>query len=466
MKKTGMFITIICCILSISYSCSDDDKTNNTIYISQLEAKRGEVQYILDNSEYGTVLGTYPEKSKSILETAIADLNMFIDKLVKNENTNQEEVNVALIKADTALKEFKNSIMVNVSEEERSLQRLKNTVIELETLLTTSVYGDEAGTYPQESKSILTNVIGELKTLIDNVVLGQVQLIDEMATEAIRRANDAIDSFQDTKHKEEVIYNLYVDGNKGGYIDFGYKEEFANFGTNQHAAFTIELWVRIDEYCNNPYEDNSTYLSACNDSPWGGWRVYSRYHNGDNNDLIRASITYSDNGNIKLWEPNYGAPRLGYQKWMHFAIVYAEDGLPNEDQDERFRMYYNGERKGESIRLGQDVRHWAYNYANYKNAKIPMTAFCRLKENGDRMEYFSGSIKYMRIWKSAKTSDEIKKSSQGDNAVNPNDPNLVCAWDFVASSKDLKQEEVKIKDITGRHTATLKGAFSWKPIDY
>lgn len=28
-----------------------------------------------------------------------------------------------------------------------------------------------------------------------------------------------------------------------------------------------------------------------------------------------------------------------------------------------------------------------------------MTAFCRLKADGTRMEYFKGSIKYMRIWK-------------------------------------------------------------------
>ena len=472
-RMNGLVIVVVSCICGFSSlmfsGCSDKDvEDNNRQYIMQLNEERSVIEYLMEDAIYGTVPGTFPKASKVILETMIAEIFEFIDKLNAGEHTDQQVVNAFIEKAEGAVKKFKDSVIVDVSQEERNLQQLKNKMSELQNLLVNSVYGDVPGTYPEESKTILEIAIQELEILINGVTSGEiVSLTNEMVIEAIQKADGSVDDFRDTEIKKETIYNLYVDGNQGGYIDFGYKQEFADFGANQHAAFTIELWVKIDEYCNKPGEDNSTYLAASNDSPWGGWRIYSRYHNGNQDDVIRTTIAYkkdADKQNVDLWEPLYRSPLLGYQKWMHFAVVYAEDGVPGEDQDERFRMFYNGDKKGESIRLGQDVRQWSYSSTSYTNARIPMTAFCRLREDGSRVEYFSGFIKYMRIWKKARTADEIKKAAQGDYSIDSSDPNLVCAWDFVVSEKNLNKEQLEFTDLTGRHTATLKGSYSWKPI--
>lgn len=461
----GCLCMVSCVLLA---GCSDDDgQDNRKQYITQLTEERNVVDYLLKNSTYGTEPGTYPEKSKTILETAIAEIDDFISRLNNGEAADRQTVDALVEKTEEAMKKFKDSVILDVSEEQRNLQQLKNKLSELQNILDTSVYGTEPGTYPESSKSILNEAIRELTALIDEVASGSVTLTNVMVEEAIQKADTEIDLFRETQIETETFYNLAVDGNNGGYIDFGYHKEFADFGDKQHAALTIELWVKIDEYCTKQHEDNSTYLAACNDGPWGGWRVYSRFHTGGNDDLIRATIAYDKAGQVDLWEPSYGSPLLGYQTWMHYAIVYAEDGVPGEDQDERFRMFYNGEKKGRSIRLGQDVRHWAYTADAYHQAQIPMTAFCRLKADGTRMEYFSGSIKYMRIWKKARTADEIKASAEGNYTVDPADPNLVCAWDFVIPETELDMTKTEFKDLTGKYTAVLKGGaenFTWKPV--
>lgn len=470
MKQFSLLLTLLCCMFNATfYSCSDDDKTDNSLYVSQLNAKKGEVEYLLQNSEYGTAPGTYPEFSKTILENSIKELNTLISKLDEGENTSQETVNTWLAKADAAMKDFKDTVLVDVPEDQRNLQQLKNKRTELEILLGTSDYGTTPGTYPEESKGILNTAIVDLNTLIDGVISGTIgELTKEMTDSAIKTANEAIEAFQNTQNLEDKIYNLYVDGNNGGYIDFGYHQEFANFGTNQNAAFSVELWIKIDEYCNAGGEDNSTYLSACSDNPWGGWRVQARFHNGNDGDLIRVSLPLdktADGQGISLEEPNYGIAKAGYKKWMHYGFVYSENGVPGEDLDERFRMFYNGEKKGGSIRIGQEKRIWTYTYNSFINDRIPMTAFCRMTANGDRLEYFSGSIKYIRIWKTARTSSDFAKSASGDVTVDTNDPNLVCAWDFVVSSADLDPDKTEFKDLTGKYTATIKGAHSWKEVE-
>ena len=73
-----------------------------------------------------------------------------------------------------------------------------------------------------------------------------------------------------------------------------------------------------------------------------------------------------------------------------------------------------------------------------------------------------------RIWKKARTADEIKASAEGNCTVDPADPNLVCAWDFVISKTDLDMTKTEFQDLTGRYTAVLKGGaenFTWKPVN-
>lgn len=463
---------LLCCIMPLAaVSCTEEtDGQDSKQYLTRINNKVDEVQALLDNSEYGDAAGQYPETSKAILEKVISEMEAMVSAINDGKSVSEDEINALLSSADAAMQEFRDTVNLTDPVDQTQLNVLKNKLSELETLLSEATFGTEPGQYPETSRSILTEAIAALETLISKAESGETTLTEESVETAVAEANAAADEFSATKVPEIVnsTYELVVNGNDGGYIDFGYSEDYVNFGENQNAAFTVEMWVRIDEYCTDPNEDNSTYIACIpmdNFAPQGGWRFYSRYHNGDENDMVRATIAYDDNGNKNCWEPSYYGARLGFGDWMHIAFVYREDGVPGEEQDERFRMFYNGEQAraegpngNTSIRLGQDVRHWAYNWDVAASRQTHMTAFGRM--DGETMkEYFDGSIKYLRIWKKGFNADEMRAHYQNP-AVDATDPDLVCAWDFVLESSETP-EITEITDLTGRHTATIKGSHTW-----
>lgn len=97
------------------------------------------------------------------------------------------------------MKKFKDSVILDVSEEQRNLQQLKNKLSELQNILETSVYGTEPGTYPESSKSILDTAIQELTTLINQVSSGSITLTNVMVEEAIQRRMGRL--IRSVKHK-------------------------------------------------------------------------------------------------------------------------------------------------------------------------------------------------------------------------------------------------------------------------
>lgn len=154
-----------------------------------------------------------------------------------------------------------------------------------------------------------------------------------------------------------------------------------------------------------------------------------------------------------MWEPNLSFSNTN--EWVHFTFIYSD--LGNEEHPHiRSKVFKNGLQSGEVIRIGETERQ--YNSAASVAARKPMTAFARFELNGDRNEYFSGYIRNMRIWKVIKTEAEIKDLYDGA-AIDPADPNLVCAWNFDETPADNSN----IKDLTGRHSAKLVGSFRWEP---
>ena len=143
----GCLWLVSCILLS---GCSDDDeKDNRERYITQLTEERNVVDYLLKNSTYGTEPGTYPEKSKAILEMAIAEIDDFVSRLNNGETTDQQTVDALVEKAEEAMKKFKDSVILDVSEEQRNLQQLKNKLSELQNILETSTYGTERARIPK-----------------------------------------------------------------------------------------------------------------------------------------------------------------------------------------------------------------------------------------------------------------------------------------------------------------------------
>ena len=119
----------------------------------------------------------------------------------------------------------------------------------------------------------------------------------------------------------QITWNLFVDGNAGSYIDFGYSEDYVKFGEDDNQAFTIELWVNIKEYCNKQGEDNCTFLSTMTNDPyWSGWRAQDRTKG-----LLRTMVAHwQDNNhtNPQEWEPGWKkSDNWTKDRWTHYAFL-------------------------------------------------------------------------------------------------------------------------------------------------
>ena len=193
--------------------------------------------------------------------------------------------------------------------------------------------------------------------------------------------------------------------------------------------------------------------------PRSGWRVQYRKVNGGNEHWLRGSMAHWQNEGPK--DPEWWEPRAivnnPKDKWTHFAFAVADNGVPGFDPPQEHTkscVFVNGSQSGEVIRVGEAWRTYINN--GCIEEKMPMTAFCRLNtDKTTREEYFSGYIKYMRIWKGIRSRDDLRLSAMGQVDVDPNDPNLVAAWDFEVLG--AQPTGTTITDITGRHVATLKG---------
>lgn len=338
------------------------------------------------------------------------------------------------------------------------IDKLELLITEIGELKGNSTFGLRAGMYPEESKLILTNAISSANRYILLIKHSNPAPTQTEKDEYLSIVSAAITAFQSTIRTEDAPTKdayLFVDGNNEGYIDFGYSDEYVDFGNVGDQSFTVEMWVNIKEYCNLAGEDNSTFLSTFVQKNgtgefFSGWRVQSRTRN-----IIRGSVGVKDvNNNARhLWEPAFSFTQTN--QWVHVAFVYSDKGLDGT-ASRRSVMYRNGEQLGDVINIGETERQ--YNSADAKATQIRMTAFGRFDIDGTtRKEYFSGYIRKIRVWKTAKDAAYILASKEGSVTLNPSDADLVCAWDFEKASYDDE-----IVDITGRHTAKLVGPYSWE----
>ena len=93
----------------------------------------------------------------------------------------------------------------------------------------------------------------------------------------------------------------------------------------------------------------------------------------------------------------------------------------------------------------------------------PMTAFGRYMRVSDDLyeEGFSGYMKKIRIWKSAKDNEYVQNSYNGTAEVTGKEADLAAAWDFMTKPSGSGNEVI---DLTGRHTAKIIGTYEWQRI--
>ena len=337
-------------------------------------------------------------------------------------------------------------------DENPSITTLAEASASLKTLRDDSKYGKKAGTYPAESREILDKAIASLSHLILDIHAGTKTLSDSEISAAIASAQSEADRFKGTILTEDLPWNgvpaeLYVDGLSDGYIDFGGDKAFTNFGSMSTQAFTVELWVKMTKV----RDDIGAVVAAFreNSGVRNGWMINYRnwdfmrvsYATGDDGrGLFEEGTGYMgrgdwlDNGQVK---ENFDSP------WLHIAFVYNDNG--------RGKLYLNGVIK-ESRVDWQINDYMKPDYSPY----LPMTAFIQRDESGKLSRPVAGYMKHFRIWKTAKTASEVVELMNG-KVITGEETDLVCAWPL----DETVENDKEIPDLTGRHTAAVRGSYRW-----
>ena len=309
----------------------------------------------------------------------------------------------------------------------------------------------------------------DLESLAERIKSGSItDMTQEIYDEAVAAADKKVEEVEDSAWPDnsQITWNLFVDGNAGSYIDFGYSEDYVKFGEDDNQAFTIELWVNIKEYCNKQGEDNCTFLSTMTNDPyWSGWRAQDRTKG-----LLRTMVAHWENENhtaAGIWEPGWkNSDNWTKDRWTHYAYLFSDKGLPGFDTPTDIKSYsmVNGVRRdGTVVRIGESYKTYVNN--NSISNQIHMTGFCTMDNNGNRNEWFSGYIKKIRIWKTNRTENQVYASYMGnEEGVSADNPNLVEAWDFeVKGDQPTQSATSTITGLKG-HTATLVGD-NWRWIE-
>ena len=274
---------LISSLAGIFTACDDiEDEYITDTQLSILRESRTSLNYLLKNSTYGTAPGTYPETGKDILNAAIAELDALITRVEAGEELDETTLEAAVAKVNQAIDEFKNSKYYNLSPEAQ--QYINNLLAKADEILAIvndeTKWGNHQGQYPVENKSVLESAAKDLESLAERIKSGSItDMTQEIYDEAIAAADKKVEEVEDSAWPDnsQITWNLFVDGNAGSYIDFGYSEDYVKFGEDDNQAFTIELWVNIKEYCNKQGEDNCTFLSTMTNDPyWSGWRAQDR----------------------------------------------------------------------------------------------------------------------------------------------------------------------------------------------
>lgn len=353
--------------------------------------------------------------------------------------------------------------LVACTEEKNDTQRDRNADIErlgvvlseMKTLKEEARFGVNKGNYPDESREILDNAMASLGRLILSIDAAESVSQSEI-DQAIANAKKAIEDFKATLITEDPEIpvqpaELYVDGNEGGHIDFGHSSEFISFGEPKNRAFTVELWVKLKTKPDGIGAIVSTFLE--NGGVRAGWMINMI-------DGTRMRITYAQKKEHHLWEP--GSNYDGIGEWHHIAAVYNDNGVDGEMEDGRpvvAKYYVDGVLRDRVVR-GSDVED--YYGANDNNlANFSMIAFSQYQLNGNTTRKSQGYIKHFHLWKSAKSAQQLDAIINDPEGVTGQESDLICGWAFTTPAEDNQN----IKDLTGRHTASVKGKYEWQLID-
>lgn len=469
LKYHSLLVALIMLVAGCCLIACDDDNDEEYItdtQLSVLQDNRASLTYLLRNSTYGTVPGTYPREAKDLLNDAISTLDSVIERVRNGASLSESEFVAVVESVSRAIDEFKRQRLYNLSDEVRTyIENIMAMADRLRSMIADdSLWGNHKDQYPLSGKSLLESAAADLENYAERLNSGAIpDMTEEMYDEVMDKATATLEQVKATAWPDNsnITWNLYVDGNQGTYLDFGYSEDYVQFGAQDNQAFTIELWVNIEQYCNRPGEDNSTFLNTMTNDPyWSGWRAQDRVKG-----LMRTMVAHWEDDNYanpRQWEPGWKkSDNWNQNRWTHYAFLFRDKGLPGFDTPTDVKAYsmIDGSRNGEIIRVGEPWR--TYIPDNSVANQIHMTGFCQMDKDGNRNEWWSGYIKKVRIWRTNRSEDDIYRSYLGaEQGVTADNPDLVDAWDFeVIGDAPQGHEYIGLKG----HKVTIVGArFEWR----
>ena len=202
-NKCHLFVLLaLLCFNCIWSGCSSNhDEYITDTNISILQRNKGYVEYLLNNSTFGTAPGTYPESSKTILNTEISDLDTHISDLKNGGGITANELEAVVAKVNQTIDQFKFSRLYNLPIEIQGyIKDLNAKATEFETILNdNSQWGNHKGQYPISSKTILQKAIDNLDNVVEQVLSGTIVNFTETAyQEALQSATDAMSALDKT----------------------------------------------------------------------------------------------------------------------------------------------------------------------------------------------------------------------------------------------------------------------------
>lgn len=331
---------------------------------------------------------------------------------------------------------------------------------QLKSLADVVVYGEKKGQYPVESKSIIDDAIAELENSITEFKNGTKSTKSDYEAIILMVENKKKEFLETIRTEDVITYaNLFVNGENGGYINFGSHQEYCRFGENGKQAFTVETYVKLKRNkCNFIL---STFRENHDEKKRTGWGL----NQWDGNMRFSYSLYEPDRGdgnvNYGLLEPNYGFDT--YEEWVHFAIVMNEQGVDGDKNGNDFcivKIYENGELRTTEYWNMVDKQA----YYNSDNWSTLMIGFGNLYPDGtiNSMRSTNGYMKYAYIWDTPMSKEQIVARIAADKAgevPTAKTPHLVCGWNF----DRIPNNDKKILDITEKFNAELVGDYTWEP---
>lgn len=201
-----------------------------SVMSGSLKSKITEATSLMNNSEYGNEIGKYPEEQKNILNIAIVNAKAAL----VNENKTQSSIDLALSDLQSAINEFKSSLITKIFD------NLNSLITEASTLLTNSTFGTDIGNYPVEQESLLSNALISAQGVVNNSETVQADIDAEILKlqNVINEFKASVVVLQDTAILEKITEATSLFNN-------------STYGNN------------INEY---PYEAGITLNKAINDA--------------------------------------------------------------------------------------------------------------------------------------------------------------------------------------------------------